>query len=793
MRTYTFPKQRIKESEKDEKWSKECIDFIIDKAISLNDKSEQIALYKSVNGDLSKEDYNYVLNPYNSSEDKFSKYPGNLRNFDIITPIIERYLGEYIKQSQNFQVVCVNPDVTNRKKEELNKTLKQVLSQQYMNVLNELGMDTGVESKEVPNANDVKNEHDKNYNDTRSIIGQQAVNVLTNELEYESNYVEGWFHFIVSNCVVTYRDIVKDNIYKEVIHPLEYYRVSNGNRFIEDDDMGVRVFRLTIPQIIDIFTNRLKEKDLTYLEDILLNCKDEYGYKIDPEILRIRNGGNIEAINEYANLSGSSAYWFGNNDMTIDVYHVVYKTQRMVKVLKYYDFVLNKELEMEVNEHYKLNKENGDISISIEWRNQVYEGYRFGKDIDNIYIHAKPLLVQRNDLNNESICKLPYNGITGIVNFDGIPSIVKRLLPYQVLHNIMHLLRERAVAKYKGEILILPKELLGSDDIDQEEAIYRMAADGVLYVSTDITNFQSAINGAKSVTVGDFNYIKAITELIAMNKQDAWELVNMNDQRFGNIATSAGKGTTQEAVFRVIIGSVPMFNAYNKFLERDMLADLDYSKMAWINGKKGSYINSDEKVAFFEVNPLEYTESSYQIYIKNNAIEEEKRQKLLDIAFAAAQNGNFELAIEAIEQKSTREIADTLKKLRNLEILRGQEEAEKDRQVQLQIEQSRKESENMLIQTNLQIAQIKEDGANQRKMVDIDIALIKEGNSDDYDSVEEQINIIGDRQTKLEELNIKKQKLQSDIDNNNKKLDIEKMKLKSNEKIAQMNKNKYDK
>lgn len=56
------------------------------------------------------------------------------------------------------------------------------------------------------------------------------------------------------------------------------------------------------------------------------------------------------------------------------------------------------------------------------------------------------------------------------------------MTPYQVFMNIVYYHREMAIAKNKLSVLLVCKSLLGSSKEDVEDAIYKMAADGVLYI-----------------------------------------------------------------------------------------------------------------------------------------------------------------------------------------------------------------------------------------------------------------------------------------------------------------------
>ena len=89
-----------------------------------------------------------------------------------------------------------------------------------------------------------------------------------------------------------------------------------------------------------------------------------------------------------------------------------------------------------------------------------------------------------------------------------------------------------------------------------------MLADGVLYVEDkdDQGMLRAQQVRMLNTTLGD--YIKQLTELLAEVKDAANLAADMTPQRYGEIATSAGKGTTQEAIAR---GSTRLCSRYGLF------------------------------------------------------------------------------------------------------------------------------------------------------------------------------------------------------------------------------------
>lgn len=160
-------------------------------------------------------------------------------------------------------------------------------------------------------------------------------------------------------------------------------------------------------------------------------------------------------------------------------------------------------------------------------------------------------------------------------------SIIKTITPYQIMRNIFAYHREMVIAKNKMLILLLPESLIASDT---EDKIYKMAADGVLLVddSEDANSQKMAQIRLLNANMGQ--YITEITNLMEATKQEAREMVDMNMQRYGEIAQSAGAATTQEAISRSSMGMVILVQMFDEFRKADYNRDLDYCKLAYIDG-----------------------------------------------------------------------------------------------------------------------------------------------------------------------------------------------------------------
>ena len=107
-----FPPQRVDAATKDNPaWYANCIDYIIDAGVSFNDRNETEELFDILHGNIPDRFYRKTLNPYNATKEKYKRFPATMRNFDITTNIVRRYISEYYKGVHQFVVGADSPDV----------------------------------------------------------------------------------------------------------------------------------------------------------------------------------------------------------------------------------------------------------------------------------------------------------------------------------------------------------------------------------------------------------------------------------------------------------------------------------------------------------------------------------------------------------------------------------------------------------------------------------------------------------------------------------------------------------
>lgn len=796
-----FPQQRVSGHEKSKaEWYTNCIDYVISMGLSCNDRSEDETLLSIQHGEIPDSYYRKTLNPYNSTNEKYTRFPATMRNLDIMNDIIRRYVSEYFKGIHEFVVGANNPDIVLNKNAKLKEKVMQLAQQafqqefekQYQAMLQQ-AQEQGQDPNQVdpqqamPDPEQFIKEFNEKYIDDESLQAQNMLGYIRAMTEDNLIYLSAFFNYVTLGECYSYCDVREDKIIKENVPVLEAYPIPNDKFFVEDFDMFARKMMLSYEQILDMFDDNLTDKDRKFLETyygrehssgVTTMLSYNQLFESYPDICS-KFGKEERELFKKQPIRVSSV----NNNL-YEVWHVVWRGQAKRGILTYINEI-GLESTRVVEEDYKLNKEAGDISIEWKYESQVYEGYRIGNRYTSIYpIKARPIAYNRDG-------KLPYNGIMEILPYMGKFSIIKAVTPYQIMRNIFAYHREMVIAKNKMLLLLLPESLIASNT---EDKLYKMAADGVLLVDDDEDSNGIKMQQIRMLNANLGDYIRQITDLMEATKLEAREMVDMNMQRYGDIAQSAGASVTQEAITRSSMGMVILVQMFDEFRKHDYNRDLDYCKLAYIDGLDTSYWNELGQKKYISLDVNSFVSSDYSTTVRNDQKELDKVQQLRQWAFSAAQNDNLDMAIAAISGDNVTQIKATVEKF--MEIKR-QHEAQMQ-----QAEQILKQEE---IQAKLQeiaakgeqdrlTEQLKYQYELQLKYVDVDMSLL--GTASNDDGVKTRIQQMAEENKKAieqQKLNIESQKMQMDMYNAAADRQVKREEIATNLKIAKTNKNKYDK
>ena len=800
MRSYIqsveFPSQRVSDAEKEKyEWYSSCCDFIIAQGEAYKDSTEIELKFNVLQGRIPEEFYRKTINPYNSKNKNYTRFPATLRNYDLMKGVIRRYVGEYLSNPHDFIVSANNAEVVLAKNARLRQELNNIIQKQiaakiqtiFADYLKQGGDPQQFNPQEHFDVEAFIKEFNENYIDDISAQGQKLLEVIKDITEDNLFYARAYFEFVSFGQCYTFSEVKGDKLVKRNVSVRDAFPIPNDNMFVEDHDMFAERRKLSYQQIIDEFDEYLTEKDRKFLDTYyakhsVRDTASEYNFDIYKEYFPDACGKFTDEDKEHFG-SAPNMQRDVNADL-YDVWHVVWRGEARKSIVTYINEAGFVSERVEVGS-YRLNKAAGDLSIEHIYVPQVYECVRIGTRNTAIYPYkARAVAFDRDG-------KLPYNGLMELLPGFGPFSIIDIMTPFQTFYNIVSYHREIAIAKNKLSVLLIARSLLGRVP---EDTIYKMLADGVIYIDDENDQGMLRAQQVRMVNTSYGDYITQLTNLLADIKQQAEMQVDMTPQRFGEIANSAGKGVTEEAVLRGSMGSVIVEYMMDAVRERDYARDMDFSKLAWIDGLDTSFRDAENELKYISLNVDNHIYADYVIKAKNSHKEKEKLQQLKQFAFNLSQNGDAMMAIAAI----TGDNVASMKKLIAQFDETNKAHEEQLRAMEQQTEQMKQEFE---------INKIRVKGEEDRKLAELEGYIKKE-----IELIEADANMIsynaevgsenqsaGIERLNRERLELDRQKARMDqlkfnfdAFSKQKELQLKEKDIDTKLQIARMNKNRYD-
>ena len=753
-----IPRQKLSITKKNKEWREKCVEAFIDLSSSgashNKQKDDMKILYDYYNGVIDEADYKYVLKPYGKSRKNF---PSEMRNYPIIKPIIDLLLGEKSKRPLNYTVTVQNSDAITMKEQQKSEAIAQNLRQKFLQEVQAMGVDIGANMDEIPTPKHIADMFELNYIDNRAVLGQQAMNYIMQEQEVYDKIQKAWFHYLVTGECYTHRGVRNNEPYYEVLNPLDVdYDLDPDLEFVEDGDWALVRKYVHASTVIDAYYESLSEQEILELEEPRHS-------ETDVSFL-------------YASSSGKDENVYRNR--LIEVINVYWKSRKKIGFLTYFDPETGEFEEVEVEDGFRMPAEIKDLGGKLEfkWVNEVWEGTRID---GRIYVNINPILNQRLSLENPSKCKLPINGRRySDINSRNI-SLVKLGIPYQLNYNIYKYRLELAIARSKDiiaqfDINMIPKKW------DMDKFMYYVEGTGIAWVDYNKEGIQlnpqhQSVMDMSIKTIGQ--YITLLDSILV-----EWEKISgVSRQRQGEIGAYEGKASSQQAILQSSHITEDLFRKFERMEQRDFQALLDYSKEAWLTGKRGMFVLPDGTTDFLDINSLEYMESNFGIFVSDAGKDQEKLQNIKQLTQAMMQNGTKPGDIaEMLDSDSFTQIKKNLKLAdkANAELEQAQQEA------QQQIQQQQLEAQ----QVQLEADMLEREKDRQK---DIEIALISAEAKDN--SGANSLNLekmIQDFELKKRELDLKEQELQLKMQNAMEATALKKEDIESKKEIAKQNANK---
>lgn len=682
--TYNLSSQRISQAAKDsngKQWYKDQCDLLDSKSFSNvytrnnmlteNEEYGYVSEFerKKVNYDLfnniiSHKELKYVCEPYGK---RVGEFPAKMRNYDIISTKIKVLLGMEMKMPFPWKIIAVNEEATTRREQEESRlirefTVNSILApiRQQIELEHQAQLKgrelTPQESQQIQQQveeelkartpDEVRRYMTREHQDPAEALAHQLLEYLIRKQKIKDVFNKGWKHGLISGEEVYWVGILNNEPCIKTVNPLYFdYDKSPDLDYIEDGEWAVAEYRMTPSEVVANFGSEMTTEEIDKVYELVHN----------PNSMTSDADFRFE-LDRY------------DDNFTIRVLHATWKSLKKIGFLTYKDEEGNVAPPMIVDENYKLNKANGDISIDWEWIPESQETWKISSDI---YVHMRPVPGQYKDLDNLYECKLPYYGAAYDNLNSEVTSILDRAKHYIYYHNIIMYRIERLMANDKGKkfaynISAIPR----SAGIDVDKLMYYMDAIGVIFVNNaeegnrgvgDTTNIVKDIDLSLASDIG--RYI----ELAEYIKKRCGEAVGVPEQMEGSIGPNEAVTNTQQTLMQSSHVIQPYFDLHNNVKGNALTALLNTAKVAYSvsKPKKLAYILDDmsyqgltlniENMAMLDI-------STYGLFIGNTSQAYDAKQAVQQLAQAALQNQRADLSdvIKILRSESVQEAEEML-------------------------------------------------------------------------------------------------------------------------------------
>lgn len=714
-----FPRQKLPLSKKGKKWQEDCVNYIIGEGNvtsggnSTSYYGELQTYYNLYNSIFDEKDFKSITNPF-KVEDGF---PATPHDFNIIRPKVDLLIGEETKRPLNFRVIRTSQEATSEMQEKEKQMILQYIEAAItakMSPEEAQQFQEQLQSGEIMPPEQIAKYMDKDYKDIVENTAYHSLTYLREKLDLDNEFIKGWKDGLISGREIYYVGVLNAEPYAERVNPICFsYDKSPDLDFIEDGSWCCRKMRMPITEVYDRYYDKLEEKDLDKLEEMIGSTPG-------------RNLGDRSPVDMGIQLRiYDNPIFEGSGKSLVNVWHCCWKSFKKIFYVTTTDDAGQPQINI-VDETYQ--PVGNEVSVEPDWIIEVWEGYRAGSDL---YFGIQPIEYQHVSIDNPNSQKLPYCGAI-YSNTNSKPrSLVSILKPLQYMYIVLWYRLELAIARDKGKVVNMDiTQIPKSMNISPAKWMHYLSSVGVNFINPYEEGWN--IPGREGGKPAQFNQITALdltmSNVIAeyiqlMDKIE--ELVGtisgITQQREGAVSTSEMVGNVERSVVQSSHITEPLFWVHNQCKRRVLNMLLNTAKGAWeeTGKQKLQYIFDNGERAFLDITPKFYYEDM-DVFVSDTSKDLENIQKLQQLIQPAMQNGASLLeAAEILTNDNFNIIKQKLKDMqtRQEQIQQQQQEAEAQQQQQLQqMQNESKQQELMLQEAQMDLQRYQIDQDNQTKI-----------------------------------------------------------------------------
>lgn len=653
--------------------------------------------YQLANGYIPKEWFNYVTNAFNYGNDKTlasKSLPSKIDDFNVVYPTLSYLEGKKQERPFNWMVENINHTASTKKIEDINKQINEELIKIWLGEEDAANSPVQFEQR--------INEFVTNYKDK---LAEEGQDILTYALQYDKTrekIIEMWKHWLIVGETYTYINVEKDNVVTLPISPIQInYGVSSNtfnSKYAEDADWLRVEYEMSVVEIVDKFGHLLTDKQLKEIEQTTDNF------------------ARLNILFNYDLYTSTNREWKRDRHL---VYHCQWVTFKKVGIVTYPNPITFEEEKLEVDESFKLTDDliAAGYTIRWEWQEERWEGWK----INDKYLGIRPLPVQNGKFN--------YFGKRWRDLHTRNTSIVHMALPYIKLYCVLWFKLQLIIVKSKGTGTAIPVDLLtgmeGKEGWSLEKVLHMLESTGLLiYDKSVLTSGETLPNYMSKVEISQLADAMTIIQMIDYVKMSWLNMVGLSPAALAQQTGDKGLGVTQSELYQSSVITEPIFTQFEYLEERMLQAILDYTKYAYIEGKRATVVRDDSSVAYLNVDGKQWAYEDMGVFLTRSGEESRILEGMRAAAMdkLATQGQDPAKLLQIMAAKNSAKLLTILNELKDMEMKNAQQQMENEerlKQETIAIEKQFKEFESQLkVDETIQID-------NNRFINDRELELIK--------------------------------------------------------------------
>lgn len=733
-----FPQQKLPLKKKDEQWQHDCVNYIIGEGNVVSGGmqktrfSELQTYYDLYNSIFDEKDFKRITNPFKVSDG----FPATPQDFNIIRPKVDLLIGEETKRPFNFRVVRTSQDATSDLMDQEKEMLIQYMMSAIMGRMSpeeQQQFQQQLQSGEIMPPEEIGKYMRRDYKDVIENTAYHSLMYIREKCGIDNEFIKGWKDGLIAGQEIYYVGVQNGDPYMERVNPVYFsFDQSPDLEFIEDASWCCRKMRLPVAEVYDRYHDKLSEKDLDKLNEMLTGRpSNDLGEK-DP----VDNFNHIQ-MHIYDN-----PVFDQKTRHNINVWHCCWKSFKKIKYVTFQDENGDAQIEI-VDEFYK--PVGTEIGIDEDWIVEVWEGYRAGSDL---YFGIQPVAYQHISIDQPDSQKLPYCGAI-YSNTNSKPrSLVSILKPLQYMYIVLWYRLELAIARDKGKVINMDiTQIPKSMNITPDRWMHYLSSVGVNFINPYENQWgipgreggkPATFNQITSLDLTMSNVIAEYIQLMDKIEQLAGTITGITEQRQGAISTSELVGNVERSVLQSSHITEPLFWVHNQCKKHVLTMLLNTAKGVWEESgkKKLQYVFDNGERAFLAITKQFYYEDM-DVFVSDTSKDAENIAKLQQLIQPAMQNGASLLeAAEILTNDNFNIIKQKLKDMqdRQDQLQQQQQEAQQQQAMQLQqMQNEAKEQELMLKEAEMDLQRYKIDADNQTKIAVAEISAYRGTENKDAD------------------------------------------------------------